>query len=151
MIVIALGTNQGDKTNNLKTAIEKIDVIAKIKKISKVYQTEPVDTQSKEYFLNAAVEVITKLTPKELLEKLLEIENEMGRIRKEKNDPRTIDLDLLFYNNEIIKKHGLTLPHPRIKDRFFVLDPLNDLDPEFIHPVLNVSMKQLLLNKKRYK
>jgi|TARA_B100001971_G_C18259752_1_gene585586 2-amino-4-hydroxy-6-hydroxymethyldihydropteridine diphosphokinase len=148
MIAIALGTNQGNKKANIKTAVEKINEIAKVVKVSRIYQTEPIGTKDKEFFLNAAVQVETNFTPEGLLKKLLAIEESMGRIRKEKNGPRIIDLDLLFYNNEIIKKHGLTVPHPRIKERFFVLDPLNDLDPEFIHPVLNESMKQLLNNKK---
>ena len=148
MIAIALGTNQGNKKANIKTAVEKINEFAKVVKISRIYQTEPIGTKDKEYFLNAAVQIETNFTPEGLMKKLLAIEESMGRIRKEKNGPRIIDLDLLFYNNEIIKKHGLTLPHPRIKERFFVLDPLNDLDPEFIHPVLNESMKQLL-NKKQ--
>lgn len=94
-------------------------------------------------YLNAVWLVETELSVKKLLEKLLEIEDQLGRVREEKNGPRTIDLDILFYDREIIDRPDLMIPHPRAHERLFVLEPMAELDPDFQHPVLKKTMKEL--------
>ena len=96
-------------------------------------------------FLNQVIEVATSLDATETLQRILSIEKSMGRIRTEKNAPRVIDIDILFFNNEIITRSDLTVPHPEIQNRRFVLTPLYEIAPQMIHPLLNKSIEQLLL------
>lgn len=111
---------------------------------SLVYETEPVGGRKQRPYLNAVVEVETSLSPHDLMQRLLAIEKRLGRVRKKKNAPRVIDLDLLFYGHKRIKAPGLTVPHPRLHQRFFVLKPLSDLAPDFRHPVLKKTVAQML-------
>ena len=110
---------------------------------SKVYETDPVGGPPQEKYLNAVWKIETAIPAAELLQKLLAIENEMGRVRREKNGPRPIDLDILFYGSEIIRELGLQAPHPRLHEREFVLKPLCDLAPDFVHPVLGKTIAVL--------
>ena len=143
---MALGSNLGDRDQQLVTALaalsatDGIEVIA----VSPVYETDPVGPPPQGPYLNAAVRLRTALTPGALLGRLLEIEAAQGRSRGSTRDaPRTLDLDLLFYGDEILAEPDLELPHPRLANRPFVLEPLCDLAPDFVHPVLRVTVENL--------
>ena len=147
---IAIGSNLGTPKEN---CIEAIDIISsnphiKITSKSSFYQTAPVGNTKQDWFINAVIKVSTQLNSDILLSAILKIESKMGRIRKEKWGPRIIDLDLLFYDNLIIKQKDLTLPHPEIQKRNFVLQPLNEIGENFIHPSLNKSINTLLKESK---
>jgi 2-amino-4-hydroxy-6-hydroxymethyldihydropteridine diphosphokinase len=144
---ILLGSNLGDKLFQLNTAVanfqEKgLHIIAQ----SKVYQTKAWGNLNQDDFLNVVLQVETKLKPLELLDTLLAIELQMGRKRGEEQWlPRLIDIDILYYNNQIVDLPSLKIPHPFIAQRRFTLMPLNDLAPNYIHPAVKISNKQLLL------
>ena len=127
-IYIGLGTNLGDRNSNLNKAIELISLqIGSVLKESTVHETKPWGKTDQPNFLNMVIKIETKLTPQQLLEKCLSIENEIGRVREEKWGPRLIDIDILYYNNEIINEENLIIPHPFIQEREFVLKPLNEI------------------------
>jgi 2-amino-4-hydroxy-6-hydroxymethyldihydropteridine diphosphokinase len=143
---IGLGTNLGDKEENLKKAINKIIMYAgDVILISAIYVTEPWGFRSEDNFLNMVIGIKTSLKPVDLLKQLLKIEMEAGRVRgAEKYSSRIIDIDILLYGNEVINKPYLKIPHPKIPERKFVLVPLCDIAPEMIHPVLKKTFKDLL-------
>ena len=143
---IGIGSNLGTPEENCTKAIKKISSTKDIKIISKssFYQTAPIGNIEQNWFINSAIKIDTQLTPRELLSALLSIESEMGRIRKEKWGPRLIDLDLLFYDNLILNQKGITLPHPEIQKRKFVLIPLHEIAEDLIHPTLKKTIKTLL-------
>jgi len=128
---LSLGTNLGDKLENIKTAIQLLaEKVGNLLAISSVYETEPVDFESKEKFLNAAVKIETELTPYELLKTTQRIELMMGRTNKTvggKYSDRIIDIDILLFNNQKINTPELTIPHPRMKERAFVMQPLQEI------------------------
>ena len=139
------GGNIGNRLANLQQAFEKIQQSAgAVLKKSAVYETAAWGLRTQNAFLNQVLLVLTTLEAEELLQKLLFIEQELGRKRIEKMGPRTIDIDILFYNNEIISSAGLTVPHPQIADRRFVLTPLNEIAADFVHPVLQKKISELL-------
>lgn len=145
-IIIALGSNKGNKFENLQEALVAMHkTLGTIKKISKVYRSPAVGFEGDE-FLNACVKLTTQLKPKKILKHLFEIETKGGRVRTEGKDyeSRTIDLDLLFYDDQVIKTETLQVPHPRLQDRKFVLLPMQDIDPKWKHPVLKKTMVELL-------
>ncbi|HEY7149484.1 MAG TPA: 2-amino-4-hydroxy-6-hydroxymethyldihydropteridine diphosphokinase [Gaiellaceae bacterium] len=133
---VGIGSNLGNRESNLGTAIELlsaeegIEVVA----VSEIRETEPVGPVEQAAFLNGALRLQTSLGPRELLERLLAVENRLGRERTERWGPRTIDLDLLLFGNEAIDEPGLTVPHPRLHERRFALEPLLDLDPALAIP-----------------
>jgi len=135
---VGIGSNLGDREANLRSAIELlsaedgIEVVA----VSEVRETEPVGPVDQGPFLNGVVQVKTALPPVELLERLLSVESRLGRVRTERWGPRTIDLDLLLYGSERVDEPGLTVPHPRLHERRFALEPLLDLDPTLEIPEL---------------
>ena len=128
---VGIGSNLGDRETNLRRAIELlsaeegIDVVG----VSEIRETEPVGPVEQGPFLNGAVQLETSLPPGELLVRLLAVESRLGRVRTERWGPRTIDLDLLLYGDGRIDEPGLSVPHPRLHERRFVLEPLTDLDP----------------------
>ncbi len=130
--VLGLGTNMGDRSENLENALKSLELLPKTKLIKKsaVYETEPWGYTEQARFLNCAVLVETELSPSALLGACLGIEAALGRVRQFKNGPRIIDIDLLLYEGESIKTNELTVPHPFILQRDFVLVPLHDLFPE---------------------
>lgn len=134
---LSLGTNMGDKKKNLLEAIEKIGKLenTKVTSQSTILETEPFGYTEQDMFLNACIEIKTLFTPQELLEKLLNIELEMGRVRTIKWGPRIIDIDILFFDDEIIQNKNLAVPHPWISERMFVLEPLCEIAPNLIHPL----------------
>lgn len=143
---IAAGSNLGNRFRYLsqaKTELEKNKQI-KILKLSPVYETESVGGPPQRKYLNAVWEIETSLTPRAVLEALLKVEALSGRERREKNAARTLDLDLLFYENQIIHEPELDVPHPRLHERAFVLKPLADIAPDWIHPELKKTVKALL-------
>lgn len=145
-IYIQLGSNKGDRQNQLDRASELIaKEIGSVLKRSSVYETEAWGPVKQQHFLNQVIEIDSPLEAKTLLTALLSIEQEMGRERNIHWGPRSIDLDLLFYQDQIIHEEPfLILPHPRISQRRFVLIPLAEIAEEFIHPIFKRSIKQLL-------
>ncbi len=143
IVFLGLGSNLGDKKENLKRAINLLEEKCKILKLSNLYKTEPVDYKKQDWFLNCVVKIGTELNAKKLLIFLQSIEKKLKRVKTIKNGPRTIDIDILFYDNKIINKPDLIVPHPRLHKRLFVLQPLKELCPDFIHPVLKKNVKEL--------
>lgn len=143
---ISIGSNIGDKNYNLDKAIELLcgnDEVKLVKK-SSYLKTEPWGYEDQEEFLNCAIEVKTILSSRELLEKMQSIEKEMKRERIIKWGPRVIDLDIIFFNNEINNEEDLVIPHPRMEERKFVLEPLCEIAPNMMHPVLNKRVWKIL-------
>jgi 2-amino-4-hydroxy-6-hydroxymethyldihydropteridine diphosphokinase len=145
-VFLGLGTNLGDREANLTKAQELIrKSIGSIDSCSDIYETEPWGFQSENNFLNMVISVHTELKPADLLKKLLNIEDQLGRIRdSHQYISRTMDIDILLYRNTVINKRDLKIPHPLIQDRRFVLVPLCEIAPEMIHPVLNKTFAVLL-------
>jgi len=143
--IIAFGGNLGDVLESFHYALERLETVAKIAKKSELYQTAPVGGPlGQQDYLNAVVEAHTQLSPQDLLAFLLTIEAERGRIRREKWGPRTLDLDLLDYAGQQIEEPSLSLPHPRMWERAFVLIPLHDIKPDYLHPYANQTVKDRL-------
>ncbi|EJE7234114.1 2-amino-4-hydroxy-6-hydroxymethyldihydropteridine diphosphokinase [Clostridium sporogenes] len=141
---VAFGSNIGEKENYIKRALEKIEEREiKIIKVSPIYETEPYGVLDQDSFLNGVVRIETNLTPENLIKELLLIEKQLDRVRERRWGPRTIDLDIIFYDDLIINKNNLIIPHKDMENREFVLKPLCDIDKNFIHPVLKKSVKQL--------
>lgn len=145
-VYISLGSNLRDRLEYLREAIRKIELSqgVKISKVSSVYETQPTDYLDQPWFLNMVLELETTLEPLNLLELLLGIENQMGRKRTRRHEPRNIDLDLLLYDDQVLKSDKLTLPHPRMHKRKFVLVPLAEIAPQVVHPLLKKSAERLL-------
>ena len=141
---ILAGSNIGDRKANLEFALKSLAAGAVVKKVSSYFETEPVGYLNQPWFLNIAVEVETDLAPLELLNFCKGIEKSGGRIRSFPNAPRTLDLDILLYGDLVINGAGLTSPHPRMAERRFVLEPLAQIAPDVIHPVLGKSIRLLL-------
>jgi 2-amino-4-hydroxy-6-hydroxymethyldihydropteridine diphosphokinase len=144
LIYLALGSNLGKRRKNLKTALQALPPQAQVSAISQVYETAPAYVLDQPTFLNMAAAGQTSLSPEELLAHLQQIERQMGRQRIQRHGPRLIDLDILFYDDLVLDTPTLTIPHPRLHERGFVLRPLADLAPELVHPVLNQSVQALL-------
>lgn len=148
-IFLITGGNIGNRKKNLETATIFIqEQIGTIIKSSKIYETEAWGITNQAAFYNQIHIVESKFFAEEILNKILNIEKKMGRMRTIKNAARIIDIDILFFNEEIINKPNLIVPHPQIINRRFVLMPLNELVPEMIHPVLKKSIHELLQNCK---
>ena len=148
-IFIGLGGNLGDRSASLGRAERAMDGLeaSRVVAVSPVYETEPVGPISQGRFLNAVAELDSGLNPPDLLKALLGIESDCGRrpsSRRPKGGPRTLDLDLLLYDDRVVEAPDLSLPHPQMHQRWFVLKPLCDLDPSVVHPVLNRTAGQLL-------
>ena len=142
---LLLGSNMGNSTELLSNAIEQIEnKIGPLLLHSNLYATAAWGNTSQPDFLNQVIEVNTQLDATETLKEILSIEKNMGRIRTVKNAPRIIDIDILFFNNEIINQSDLIVPHPEIQNRRFVLTPLHEIAPQMIHPVLNKTIEQLI-------
>jgi len=138
---LSLGSNLGDREQNLRTAIANLEGVVAI---SSFYETEPVEFTEQPWFLNCAVAVRTELTPQQFLSKVQAIEHKMGRRRIQPKGPRNIDIDILLFGDAIIDTPELQLPHPAMHDRRFVLEPLSEIAPDALHPVLKRSARELL-------
>lgn len=145
-LVLGLGSNQGDSKSILENAYCLLQFeIGKTVSISSFYSTQPWGNPNQPDFLNAAMILETQLSPQDCLLAIQQIENKLGRIRNEKWGIRTIDIDVLFYDNLILKQKNITIPHPEIENRNFVLHPLEEICPDFKHPILKKSISELLL------
>lgn len=150
-VFLSLGSNIGEKEMYLKKAIEElqIDDNIEITLISSFYETKPEGGKNNvPDYINAIVEIITNLSPHSLLEKTQQIEKKLGRETKCDYNPRTIDIDIILYGQELVCEEGLTIPHPLMHERFFVLDPLNELAPETVHPIMGKTIQELLFELK---
>ena len=143
---IGVGSNLGDKVANCQAAVEKVDSLpwCSVRARSGLYRTEPVDVEDQDWYVNGVIRVDTDLPARDLLMELLAIEASMGRVRKQKWEARIIDLDILLYGDYRIKEEDLIIPHPLMHSRRFVLVPLNQLDPDLVHPVSGRVIWQLL-------
>lgn len=136
---IGIGSNLGERDVTIRDALELLaaDPELEVEAVSSIRETDPVGVVDQPRFLNAAIRLATELAPGPLLERLLAVEQQLGRVRTgERYGPRTIDLDLLLYGDEIIDEPGLRVPHPRLAERRFVLEPLAELDPGLVVPGL---------------
>lgn len=143
IVYLSLGSNVGDRAANLNSAIEQLQALGKIEKVSSFYETEPVEFENQPWFLNCAVKLDTEKMPKQLLAGILDVEQEMGRRRTQKKGPRAIDIDILLFGNSIIDTKGLTIPHPAMHERRFVLEPLAEIVPDVRHPVFKRTIREL--------
>jgi 2-amino-4-hydroxy-6-hydroxymethyldihydropteridine diphosphokinase len=142
--VLALGSNAGDRSRMLSGAIGMLGEYGIVSKVSPVYETAAWGNTNQADFLNQVVVFETKCSAPELMQAIGVVEQTLGRTRRIKWEPRQIDIDILFFNNEVIETEGLTIPHPLLHKRRFTLQPLADLMPDYIHPVLNMTVKELL-------
>jgi 2-amino-4-hydroxy-6-hydroxymethyldihydropteridine diphosphokinase len=144
-IYLGLGSNVGDREDNLRSAIHHLSAPdLDILRTSPVYETEPVDYTAQRWFLNLVVEAGTSLFPMQLLSRIARIERELGRVRTVAKGPRTIDIDILLYGKAVVESATLEIPHPRMAERRFVLAPLADLVPHLRHPVTHKTVREML-------
>jgi len=147
IVYLALGTNLGDRSANLRAAIKALPPEIKVIVESKVYETPPWGVEDQPAFLNMAVKCQTSLEPESLLKRLKQLEVQLGREKTFRWGPRLIDIDILFYDDLILESESLTIPHPRLHERAFVLVPLADIAPDFVHPVLKKTITKLLASE----
>jgi 2-amino-4-hydroxy-6-hydroxymethyldihydropteridine diphosphokinase len=143
VVYLSLGSNLGDRAVNLNDALCRLEGLGQLVAVSSFYETEPVDLADQPWFLNCAVKLDTEKMPKQLLGAILGLEREMGRQRGKKKGPRIIDIDILLFGSSIIEAPGLTVPHPALHQRRFVLEPLAEIASEARHPVFKRTVREL--------
>ena len=148
-VYLSLGSNVGDRKENLDRALGFLSERLRVEKVSSVYDTAPEDNPDQPRFLNLVAHVYTTLEPQGLLALTRGIEAKLGRVPSRPYSPRPMDIDILFYGKEMLNSPALTIPHPRIPERAFVLVPLNEIAPELAHPVSGKPVKQMLAELKR--
>jgi 2-amino-4-hydroxy-6-hydroxymethyldihydropteridine diphosphokinase len=142
-VYLSLGSNLGDRQAHLKLAIEKLRQLGAVPAVSSFYETEPVEMQQQGWFLNCVVKLETEAMPRQLLRRVLDIEQSMGRKRTQAKGPRNIDIDILLFGSSVVEAKGLTIPHPAMHERRFVLEPLAEIAPEVRHPVLKKTAREM--------
>ncbi|HWY79610.1 MAG TPA: 2-amino-4-hydroxy-6-hydroxymethyldihydropteridine diphosphokinase [Candidatus Sulfotelmatobacter sp.] len=151
IVFLALGSNIGNKKQRIKQAISYLSKHVTDITSAKLYETKPMYFENQDIFINTVVKGKTFLSPQELLAFVKHAEIELGRQNRFPNGPREIDIDILFYDQLVYESSNLIIPHPRIKEREFVLKPFSDIDPDFTHPKLQKTMKELLKTVKKKK
>jgi len=143
-VYLSLGSNLGDRARNLEAAIRHVAELGQIVAQSSFYETEPVDVERQPWFLNCVVALETELMPRQLLSRVLAIEQKMGRRRTQPKGPRTIDIDILLFGGSVVETPALTVPHPAMHERRFVLEPLAEIAPDLRHPVFKKTVREML-------
>ncbi len=142
---IAFGSNMGNRKEMILSAMEKMKENGmNFLKISTFYETKPYGVTDQNDFMNCVAEIETELTPMSLLDNLLNIEKSLGRVREKRWGPRTIDLDIIFYDKKIVNFANLIIPHPDLQNRLFVLEPLFEIAPKYVHPLTHKSVEEML-------
>lgn len=142
-VYLSLGSNLGDRAANLQQAIEKLSDLGIVTAVSSFYDTEPVEMTNQPWFLNCAVRLDTEKMPRQLIAGILALEQSMGRQRKQQKGPRIIDIDVLLFGSSIVELPNLTIPHPRMHQRRFVLEPLAEIASDARHPVFKRTIRDL--------
>jgi 2-amino-4-hydroxy-6-hydroxymethyldihydropteridine diphosphokinase len=140
---LSLGSNIGDRAAQLQDALTRLSAAGRVVAVSSFYETEPVEFTQQSWFLNCAVALETAKTPQQLMAAILVIEVQMGRRRAQNKGPRSIDIDILLFGDTIVDSTELTIPHPAMHQRRFVLEPLAEIAPEVQHPVLKKTIREL--------
>jgi 2-amino-4-hydroxy-6-hydroxymethyldihydropteridine diphosphokinase len=143
-VYLSLGSNIGDRAQHLRDAMARLETCGKVIEVSSFYETEPVEVSEQGWFLNCAVLLETSESPVDLMRKLLAIEQDMGRVRNQAKGPRVIDIDILLFGDEVANTPELTIPHPAMPHRRFVLAPLDEIAPKVRHPLLKKTVHELL-------
>ena len=143
-VYLSLGSNLGDRQANLRNAMGRLLELGDVVEVSSLYETEPVEVTGQPWFLNCAVAVKTELMPREFLAGILGIEKSMGRVRTQPKGPRVIDIDILLFGAQTISTPQLTVPHPAMAERRFVLEPLAEIAPDVVHPMLKKTARELM-------
>jgi 2-amino-4-hydroxy-6-hydroxymethyldihydropteridine diphosphokinase len=144
LFYLSLGSNMGDRSANLRLAVERLARTSTVQTLSSFYETEPVDFRDQPWFLNCVVALETELSPRDLLARALAIETEMGRQRTQDKGPRVLDIDIVLAADHVISEPGLKVPHPAMHERRFVLAPLAEIAPEAVHPIFRKTARELL-------
>jgi 2-amino-4-hydroxy-6-hydroxymethyldihydropteridine diphosphokinase len=143
LVYLSLGSNIGGREAQLQDARARLATVGRVVAVSSLYETEPVEFTQQPWFLNCALALETSKTPQQLMAAILQIEEEMGRRRMQKKGPRAIDIDILLFDDTVTDSAELTIPHPAMQQRRFVLEPLAEIAPEVLHPVLKKTIREL--------
>jgi 2-amino-4-hydroxy-6-hydroxymethyldihydropteridine diphosphokinase len=141
---LSLGSNVGEREEQLREAMSRLGAVGRVVAGSSFYETEPIEFTQQPWFLNCAIALETSQTPEKLMATILRIEEKMGRRRVQKKGPRTIDIDILLFGDSIIDSPELTIPHPAMHQRRFVLEPLAEISPDVRHPAFKKTIRELL-------
>jgi 2-amino-4-hydroxy-6-hydroxymethyldihydropteridine diphosphokinase len=143
VVYLSLGSNIGDREKHLREAQQRLGALGRVTTASSFYETEPIEFTQQDWFLNCAIGLETDLTPQQLMSSILKIEKSMGRRRVQKKGPRIIDIDILLFGDAIFNSDEVTVPHPAMHKRRFVLEPLVEIAPDVRHPVLQRTIIEL--------
>ena len=144
IVYLSLGLNVGGREAQLLGALARLGAVGRVVTVSSFYETEPVEFTDQAWFLNCAAALETSLNPSQLINAILRIEEDMGRKRLQKKGPRSIDIDILLFGDKVVDSQELTIPHPAMQQRRFVLEPLAEIAAETRHPVVKKTIRELL-------